>query len=195
MDLRLFIAIETDHAGRRAMGKLVERIRGLPGRIRWCTTEQMHLTLSFLGTTPAEQVVEIAEAMGRAAATGGPFPFTIQGLGAFPDLERPRVFWLGVAEPSGTLLRLQQRLTDELADLGFAPESRAYAPHITLGRVKQPDRRTNYTDELFNYLDFTAPPQMAGELKLFSSDLTSDGSVYQIVAHAALGRSGGSVQS
>ena len=45
------------------------------------------------------------------------------------------MFWLGVHEPSGALIRLYQTLNTELARVGFEPEARAFTPHLTLARV------------------------------------------------------------
>ena len=50
-------------------------------------------------------------------------------------MHKPNVFWLGVQEPSGALLRLYQALNAELGRIGFEPEARAFTPHLTLARV------------------------------------------------------------
>jgi 2'-5' RNA ligase len=190
MDLRLFTAIELDHAGKRAIGKLIEKLGRQggqpPGKVRFVTPEQMHLTLNFLGQVPAERVPEIAAAMGRAVAGFGPIPFTLSIFGGFPDLRQPRVLWVGVAEPTGTIVKLQRRLTEELAALGFASEQREYHPHITVGRSKSLIRRLNYEEFFAPHRHFAGPEQLAQAVVLFSSELGGNGSVYTRVATAEL---------
>jgi 2'-5' RNA ligase len=187
MDMRVFIAIELDQPGKRAVGKLIEKIGRVPGRVRWVGPEQMHLTLAFLGDVPAERVAEIAAAMKRSAAGVGPFPFAIQGLGAFPDLRHPRVIWVGLVEPSGTLVRLQSALAAELAKIGYPPEERSFHPHLTLARAKELDRQADYEQLLAPRRDFLGPEQLAGEMLLISSELAPTGPIYTVVATVGLG--------
>jgi RNA 2',3'-cyclic 3'-phosphodiesterase len=192
MDMRLFIAIELDDAGKRALSKLTERMGRPPGKIRWCGPEQMHLTLAFLGSTPAERAAEIAKAMERAAAAVEPFDFTLQRVGGFPELRRPKVIWVGVEESKdlaseGNLFRLQARLSDELASLGFAPEERDFHPHITLGRVKLLDRRADYELIFAPFAGFAGPEQFAEQIVLISSRTLPDGPEYATVATVPLG--------
>jgi len=201
MPLRLFIAIEFDPAGKRAVGKLIERLgRGSnrdasrletsrpPGKIRWCGPDQMHLTLAFLGATLEQWAPNVTAAMERSAGTVGPFEFALAGLGGFPDLRRPRVLWVGVDEPTGSLLRLQAALAGELRAIGVSLEEREFHPHVTVGRVKQLDRRADYQALFAPRRDFSAPPQRAEQLLLIRSDTRPDGPVYTTLASAGLGK-------
>jgi 2'-5' RNA ligase len=188
MDMRLFIAIDLDHPGKRAVDKLIDKIGRLPGRVRFVGPEQMHLTLAFLGDVPAERVAEIAAAMKRAAAGIEPFPYTTEGLGGFPDLRNPRVIWVGIVEPTGTLARLQAALAGELAKIGFPPEERSFHPHLTLARAKDLDRRADYEQLLAPRRDFVGPEQMAEQMLLISSELAPTGPTYTVVATVGLER-------
>jgi len=189
MTLRLFIAIELDHAAKRALGRLIERLDDLPAKVRWVRPEQMHLTLRFLGETPAEQVHQIAAAMQRAASGVEPFEFVLRNVGGFPDLRRPRVIWVGVDEPTGALARLYDRLTAALAELGYQSQDRAFTAHITLGRVQRVSGDCERAQAAG--APFAGPEQFAEELLLFSSELTPDGPRYSVVARAVLGQGEG----
>jgi 2'-5' RNA ligase len=186
MDMRLFIAIELDHAGKRAVGKLIDKIGRLPGRVRFVGPEQMHLTLAFLGDVPAERVAEIAAAMKRATAGVEPIVFGLEGLGAFPDLRQPRTFWVGVTDAGG-FGWLQAALEAELAGLGFKPKNREFHPHITIGRVKELDRRTDYEALLGDRCGFAGPEQLADKMLLISSELAPTSPTYTVVATVPLG--------
>jgi 2'-5' RNA ligase len=61
------------------------------------------------------------------------------GVGAFPTLRRPRVLWIGV-DAAGALVALQADVERSLEPLGFRPETRAYSPHLTVGRVERDAR-------------------------------------------------------
>src|SRR5262249_24843363 len=66
----------------------------------------------------------------------GPFRLTLEGLGAFPRVERPQVLWLGASEGATSLGRLATALDRVLCDRGFPAEQRPYVPHLTLARIK-----------------------------------------------------------
>jgi 2'-5' RNA ligase len=65
----------------------------------------------------------------------GTIEISVRGLGWFPDVRRPRVFWAGVI--AGESLTMLAHSTERaVAKLGVPVERRAYTPHLTLARVK-----------------------------------------------------------
>jgi 2'-5' RNA ligase len=71
------------------------------------------------------------------ACTGhAPFDVSLAGFGAFPSARRARILWAGVGAGSDRLRALATDLETALVPLGFEPEERSYAPHLTLGRVR-----------------------------------------------------------
>jgi 2'-5' RNA ligase len=109
----------------------------LPGDIlpQWYAPEDCHITLKFLGDIDVTHQAELIAAAGGLAAGGTPFPVRLAAPGGFPDLVRPFVLWAGV-ERSENLSRLAADLGTAMSRLGFAPERRAYLPHVTLARCR-----------------------------------------------------------
>ncbi len=136
---RLFVAVPLDDGAVADVGRLVAEVRAdvedaHERPVRWVRHEGLHLTLRFLGAT-AEDRRPAVEAAVRAAAAGVPrFSVKLAGSGAFPTAARPRVLWLGVTEGADQLRDLAAALADELVPLGFPPEDRPYAAHLTLAR-------------------------------------------------------------
>lgn len=136
---RLFVAVPLDVGAVAAVGRLVGEVRStVEGQherpVRWVRHEGLHLTLRFLGAT-AEDRRPAVEAAVRAAAAGVPrFSVRLAGSGAFPTAARPRVLWLGIADGADQLRDLVERLGERLAPIGFPPEDRPYAAHLTLAR-------------------------------------------------------------
>ena len=97
--------------------------------------EKLHITLKFLGDTPADQLDTIRNAIATAIVGQSPFTIELRSLGAFPRPDRPSVVWVGLqsAEP---LISLARRLESLLEPLSFAPETRPFSPHLTLARIK-----------------------------------------------------------
>jgi RNA 2',3'-cyclic 3'-phosphodiesterase len=134
--MRLFVAVNLPPETRRLLHQAVAPLRVLELPVRWVAEDALHLTLKFLGEVPAERLPELGEATASAAAAAEPFELRIAGLGAFPSLRRPRVLWAGI-QATPPLAALQRRVEEAFADLGFPPEARDFAPHLTLGRVRE----------------------------------------------------------
>jgi 2'-5' RNA ligase len=78
-------------------------------------------------------------------------------------------------------------LTDAIS---FQPEKRAYAPHVTLARLKQPTS-TEFLDYFLNdYRDLHIPSVLVEELVLYSSVFANDVPQYRQEAVFHLSESG-----
>ena len=96
----------------------------------------MHLTLVFLGEVMPRRIATLVEIMEEAARHARCFDLNAAGTGTFGGPRSPKVIWAGVQDPSGSLVALQVRLTEQLAGRGFAVSRKAFSPHVTLGRVR-----------------------------------------------------------
>jgi 2'-5' RNA ligase len=135
---RLFVAVPLCEDARAAVADVVERIRATEpaGRgVRWVRLDGLHITLRFLGPTPAARVPDVATAIARAAPTRSPFTIRIAGAGSFPPVGRPRTLWLDLDRGVDELGELASRLDDELAVAGWEREHRPFRAHLTLARA------------------------------------------------------------
>jgi RNA 2',3'-cyclic 3'-phosphodiesterase len=128
LKLRLFFALWPGDDVRAALAAaaapLLDACRG-----RRVPARNYHLTLAFLGAVDAGRL----EALRDAAATvrAGPFTLSLDCHGHWP---KPRVAWLGCRQPPAAAGTLAGTLWAALAPLGFAPERRAFQPHMTVLR-------------------------------------------------------------
>jgi 2'-5' RNA ligase len=180
--LRTFIAVPVLPTAslRTALGELGQYGRG----VRPVAESGLHVTLKFLGDTPAEDVPAIARVLRDVVADVSPFELRLVGLGAFPKPERPSVVWAGVegAEPLG---EMAAALDAGLAPLGFAAEAKAFHPHLTLARVKfKPDR--SLTDLFEQYDGHEFGRQLVETVVLYQSDLQHTGPMYTPLATVEL---------
>jgi 2'-5' RNA ligase len=194
-DIRSFVAIELPDEARNALADLQENLKAQvpPKTVRWTRPASIHLTLQFLGDVAPGAVEPIADALRGVCAKHTPFTFELQNLGVFPNPNRPRVVWVGVAEPSGTLIALQKGVTQALEPLGFEPERRAYTPHLTIGRADRRAVRRELAEvgELVAGSEVGTLCQVTVEhITLMKSDLQPSGAVYTPLAVLALGSQG-----
>ncbi|MEG6506442.1 RNA 2',3'-cyclic phosphodiesterase [Nitratidesulfovibrio sp. 1201_IL3209] len=113
-------------------------------RLRWTPPGNWHLTLRFLGDVPASRRDEVADAL--KAIAFAPVPLAVGRAGVFPARGAPRVLWLGLARGARECAALAGAVNAALVPLGFAPDARPFAPHLTLARLREahrPDRREN----------------------------------------------------
>lgn len=193
--LRTFIAIELDEPLLIAIGSVQSKLKRQtpPGSVKWVAPSGIHLTLKFLGDTPAGRVPEIVAALERACAGVQPFEFSVEGRGCFPNFRRPRVIWVAVREKGGALARLHAAVERHVAPLGWPTEERGFSPHLTLGRVNRnlnPDMVTAAGAAAEKLVVEQIGVQSVTAVHLIKSDLRPTGAVYTTLARVPLARDG-----
>ena len=174
--MRSFLAIELPEPLRTRLGELQRELQQAGIRARYTRPEAVHLTLKFLGEIDPDQIPGLEERLRPLAARCPPLALEARGLGAFPDLRRPRVLWIGVRAPEG-LMRLQSEIEVAMEGEGFAKEERPFHPHLTLAR--EPDPRAAATLERFTQAGERELGRFTAEaLILFESELQKGGARY-----------------
>ena len=190
--LRLFIAIELPTEVCEALAALQKQLQAVDRAraIRWSAISSIHLTLKFLGDTPADRVTAIEAAMREAAVGRAPVSLSVSGAGCFPDTRKPRVVWAGVGGDLATLYALREAIERTVSALGYPTESRAFSPHLTLGRAQQEASRETLGmigKQVETVEQRTFASWRAERISLMRSDLKPSGAVYTKVAHVSLG--------
>ncbi len=184
--IRSFIAIELPDELRLELGRIEGQLKsgGQPW-IKWVNPNGIHLTLKFLGNISVEKTGEVTKAIEEAARGIPPFPLEIHELGVFPNLKRVQVVWVGLGGEVDKLSQLQKRIDANLSQLGFAPESRPFTPHLTLARVR--DRVS--LDEQQRLGQLIADTRLGiaftfrvDAVSLMRSQLTREGAIYNRVS-------------
>ncbi|MBV8524069.1 MAG: RNA 2',3'-cyclic phosphodiesterase [Acetobacteraceae bacterium] len=147
---------------------------GLPGA-RWVPTENYHLTLRFIGETPAYKAEEIDHAL--AALRAPAFSLTLSGIGVFEKGGRSVSLWAGV-ERNPQLDHLQGKVETALQRAGMPPERRRFSPHVTLARLNDSVAPAKVAGFVQAHNLFRAAPEPMTHFTLFSSRLGKEASVY-----------------
>jgi len=184
--MRLFTGIDLPAEVVHNLESLLERLRPA-ARLKWSVPANLHITTRFIGEWPEPRLAEL-----KAALAGLPeraaIAIHVRKLGFFPNPHSPRVFWAGV-EASPDLAALAGDTDRALAGLGREPEKRAFSPHLTLARNKEPVPLQKLRETIA-----TLPPPdfgsfTAGSFFLYHSRPTPAGSVYTKLAEFPLSKS------
>jgi RNA 2',3'-cyclic 3'-phosphodiesterase len=175
--MRLFAAVPITEPARREIAGLLARLREPGWPLRLVHDHGLHLTMKFFGEVPAGRLEVIEEAVRSAVPGFGPLSLRLAEIGAFPNLRRPRIVWVGLEAPPALEL-LQDRL-ERLADaIGFAPEGTPFRPHVTLGRMREGGRLPPGALESLAQA-YEQVPFLASQLVLYESVLGRGGPRYQ----------------
>ena len=184
---RLFIALELPAEVRRKISQHIDRLRAeMPdARASWTREPNLHLTLKFLGDVAIERIDAVDRALKRATSGGASFEMEIRGCGAFPTRGHPKVLWIGTSD-GPHLSNLFEAIEREVGRLDFPREGRAFHPHLTIARLRQP-QGARALAELHERSGFAPMLVNVKDVCLIRSELSSSGARYTIVARHQLG--------
>ena len=178
--IRVFLAVELSSNIQEKLFALQQQLKGILPSINWVRPESIHLTLKFLGYVEPSVVSQLLSALEPIGKKHKPFSVDVQGLGVFPQVKHPRIFWVGLTGNTQALQDLEFEIEAALEPLGFPPEEKTYHPHLTLARIKRENAkigsaliqtRALESDQHLGTLNVDG-------LTLFQSDLDSSGAKY-----------------
>ncbi|TVP56885.1 MAG: RNA 2',3'-cyclic phosphodiesterase [Gemmatimonadales bacterium] len=184
--MRLFIALNIPDSERDRIHEAAQPLREAAFPVRWLDPENFHLTLKFLGNLDPDRLPIIEKVVKRVADATRAFPLVIEGFGAFPTIRRPEVLWVG-AEPSPALRCLKQDLEWGLASHGFGRETRAFHPHLTVGRSSVDEGAGAFRglDELAAGIEYSGTVEVR-TVDIMRSHLSREGARYTTLARVPL---------
>lgn len=135
--MRLFVAINLPAVERGAIRAATGRMRAVAKGISWVSEDCLHVTIKFLGEQTDQGADTLSRALADVAVRHRPLQLELGGLGAFPNLRKPRIIWLAVT-PDSKLELLHHDVESACGALGHELDGRPFRPHVTLGRVRHP---------------------------------------------------------
>ena len=175
--IRTFIAVELSEVVRAQLSDVTERLQqGLSG-IRWVAAKNLHLTFKFLGDVETEKLERVLSTVQDTAKGFAPFTLSFSGLGAFPNMRRPRVVWVGVETGTEELAGIHKAIETALLQIGFPKDDETFRPHLTVGRVKS-KKRIRGVEEILSQTAAQLDAMTVDHIAVIKSDLTPDGPIY-----------------
>ena len=181
--MRAFVAIELPLSMQVALAGVGAQLRAaLPDpRVRWVAPSHIHLTIKFLGEVSSMQADALAADLLSLAVQLPPIQLALGQAGCFSQRGMPSALWVGLSGGKTRLNGLQRAVEAAALARGHLPETRAFRPHLTLGRfgAGQPAAAAGKVATALQKV--VMPPSgdwIASEFSLMRSDLLATGAKY-----------------
>ncbi len=175
--IRSFVSIDIeDDAILSRVESIMSSLSSIGGDLKPVERGNIHLTFKFLGYVSPAKLAEVKSALSHV--TFQPFSLEIKGAGAFPNLRRMNVIWIGIGEGWTNAEKIFEQTEKLLHEVGFSRETRPFSPHITIARVRSPRKR----DEIAAFLGHLADESLGSfnvdHVQLKQSVLSPSGPTY-----------------
>ena len=184
--IRCFIAVEIPDTIKNKLVHIQGTLRKQIQKASWVKPNNVHLTLKFLGDVDPDNLESIAEAIERVTSLHRSFVLHIGGLGAFPNLARPRVIWVGVRVGGEHVSSLAQDINMALSECGFPLDAKKFGPHLTIARLKARLDLRPYTNQYRQYDRINGAEMSVNSISLIQSQLHSTGAIYSTLQSYSL---------
>lgn len=181
--IRLFVAVEIEDINTwRKILEFRDSVAScsIDGGIKPVEDENVHLTLRFVGEVPESYIQRITECL-NVVESFNKFSITIQGVGAFPNVARPRVVWVGITSGADVLRRIRNSFEGKLRSI-VGEDREEFTPHITVARIKGRYGAECLSESLRRYETTTFGISPVTQIKLKRSQLTPRGPIYTDIA-------------
>jgi len=177
---RIFVAINLPNDIKKQLFKYAEKWPDLPAK--WELKDNLHITLQFLGALTDAEIGEVCVAVKEVAERHAGFSLNLNKIIYGPPKKLPPKFVWVEGEKSEELAELRGDLENVLGEkIQFVPESRAFAPHITLARIPawgfktlDPEERPEVNEGID--LSFTVE-----SIEVMESEMRKGGPVYTVL--------------
>lgn len=180
---RIFAAVDISNQARKQISNYIETLRGeFPELlVGWEKAEKLHITMRFFGDVEDRKVLLLSNLFEDFARQISPFNLQITKTGVFPSLRDARVLWFGLQDEKGSLSEIKNNLENECERIGFKKEKRVFEPHLTIARLRQPEKSKDLIEKHLQ-TNFESAEFNVGEITIYESRLLPKGSVYSIVS-------------
>ncbi|MEM3684559.1 MAG: RNA 2',3'-cyclic phosphodiesterase [Conexivisphaerales archaeon] len=175
MKLRIFVALELkDDSIRSSIAKVQERIMATGADLRKVEPSILHMTLKFIGEVQEKELVEIQSLLKQIKADS--FEAKVEGVGAFPSMNRINVVWVGLKDADNKVLELHSLVNKALERWG--EKEKNFHPHMTIFRVRSGKNVDKLKQTIKELSSFEFGRCRFDEFQLKKSVLTPAGPLY-----------------
>jgi 2'-5' RNA ligase len=180
-EFRSFIALEIPQSLQKEFANLIDQYKkSFPIPIRWVQPSNIHLTLKFMGNISSVILKSLSLELRTIFAEFKSVPLFFTKVGVFPNINIPKVLWIGLNLPSEIIKKVDE-IEKVTSHLGISSDSHPFSPHLTLGRINREGIHKSNNEILKSISTFECnlPKGIRSEyVTIFRSDLTRNGPIY-----------------
>lgn len=186
VSLRMFLALPVSEAVREALAGVQARLRKTGAHVSWVPSENLHVTLVFLGDVVTGRVEAVQRVVEEVVPLYPAFELQARGVGSFGSARSPRVVWAGFEEVPGALVEMHGLLAQGFREIGFDVERRPFKAHVTLGRVRSARQVDALTSDMASVNNAGFGPVPVSRVQIMRSDLGPQGARYTVLHEVML---------
>jgi RNA 2',3'-cyclic 3'-phosphodiesterase len=180
--MRTFVAIPLPYRASKEISLLQTKLSGSGADIRLVKSYNMHITLKFLGDIDEKTSKLISYSIKNKITANNAFEISIQGAGAFPNINDPVAVWVGIDKGLSECMVLQNNVETCTKSALIESDKKKFFPHVTIARVCSNRNKRSLIDAIKKEKDFSLKAKIrVKKITLFSSLLTQRGPVYSIL--------------
>ena len=180
--MRTFIAIDFSPAIIDRIAEVIKYFKTqTPDQaLKWVSPENLHLTIKFLGDGPDKNIDSIKALISGTLQGKKAFNISVEGLGMYPNQNKPRVIWLGIKDYQ-PLSAIHKALDQALVEANVERDRRGFSPHLTIARIRG---RTDFSTAqeigktLSQFKVDSLGSCLVEKVCLYKSVLTPEGPIY-----------------
>lgn len=179
--IRCFIALTLANDTQAKLTGIQKQLKECGAKARWVKTENIHITLRFLGNRSSKRVKQIIKAFPMMLEQIPKFNITLDTLDAFPNIDEPNVLWINISKGSKNIVALHDQVNNSLAKIGIPKDREKFMPHLTIARCKTPGEIQATAQAVKKAPTFSieaSPPFIT----FYQSTLCSKGSIHESLA-------------
>ncbi len=176
--IRVFLSIDIEDTNLLTrITHIQEQLDRQAAKMKLVEQENIHFTWRFFGDTPISKIEVIQQVLLKLKFD--PIPIQISGVGAFPNIRKPRVIWVGVKQNVDKVCELKKMTDELLANLGYSIEKKKFIPHATIARIRTIRDRPQLFENLESLADESVGTMTVSNIRMTRSTLTQSGPIYE----------------
>lgn len=154
-----------------------EQLDRQAAKMKLIEQKNIHFTWRFFGDTPLSKIEDIHQELLKLKFEQ--IPIQISGVGAFPNIRKPRVIWVGVSQNIAKVRELKQMTDELLKNLSYSIEKKKFIPHATIARIRTINDRIQLFENLKSIAGEYVGTMTVTSIRMTKSTLTQSGPIYE----------------
>jgi 2'-5' RNA ligase len=181
MSIRSFLAFPISGALKERLECILDDLKATGADVKWVKPDHIHLTIKFLGELEENRVESVMSLLKERCREFVPIKSYLIGIGAFPDLQHPKIVWAGLDDPKQEIQGIVEVLRGDMVKLKIAQDEHPFKPHLTLGRVRSSANLKDLVQRIRQITFEGKTEQMFDKIVLYKSTLTPQGPIYDVL--------------